>query len=78
MATNDLFSEADEAKRQRLRELGWQWDEGRFIWIDIGSRWYTEQAAFDWLDEFDPREKSDDRPTPRTMDSRGMDTRPTE
>jgi hypothetical protein len=55
MATNDLFSEADEAKRQRLHELRWTWDHGRRVWIDPESRWWTEEKAFEFLDKQEPK-----------------------
>ncbi len=59
---SDLFDDQardDEAKRDRLRALGWTYyrypraDKEVWMWSDHKGKPCTEQEAFAWLEEYE-------------------------
>jgi len=50
--SEDLFAAGDEAKRDRLRALGWKkvWRFGQLFWENVwGDLHLSEAEAFAWL-----------------------------
>ena len=62
---DDLFAEAEEAKRTRLTELGWErkFVYGAWCWEhpETHAWWFDEAKVFEWLERHEKGGTPDDR-----------------